>query len=517
MANATDTSGLQGDGAAGDDQHENEDEGGWRNALESVADGLAFSIIGRIVIMGVGFLLNLVLTRTLGVALYGVFTFGQKLVTTIVLFSNFGADVSVMKFLSANTDDPDYQRRILGVSYLTTIVVGGAIAVALFVAAPTVNTWTLADPRFEAALRVFAFAIPLQGLTKIATNSFRGLERAGYQTGMRILPPVCQLSAIGIALALGYSLYGAVVGFTAGTGLAFVLSVSVLLYQTHLRPTFGLSWTEIREFFDFSIPFTFSRAGAILYRRTDIFMVGLLLTSSAVGLYNVALLVGSLIAMPLGGLNQLFPSVASRLHADGKRDTLESVYTTVTRWSITASLPIAAPLVVFPDEMLGIFGAEFVAGTTVLVVFAAGQIINAAAGPSNDVLTMTDHQYLVMVNHWVFGALNIALNYVLILEIGVVGAAIATATVLGLLNVTRVLEVWYLEDLFAYTRLLWKPCFAIVVATAAMLACRPLASGLVLLLGGGFVGVLVYAGVLLALGIDDRDREVASRYVSFVD
>lgn len=509
MANATDNSGVEVESTA------EEDDGSWRDALGSVADGLAFSTIGKFLIMGVGFLLNLLLSRALGVSLYGIFTFGQKLTTTILLFTNFGSDVSVMKFVSANTDDPAYQRRVLGMSYLTTLLVGGTIAIGLFVAAPVIDAWTLSDPRFVTALRVFAIAIPFQGLTNIAVNSFRGLERAGYQTGMRALTPCCQLAAIAVAIALGYGLLGAVTAFTVGTALAFSVSLTILVWRTHLHPVLGMSWDEIREFFDFSVPFTFSRAGAILYRRTDIFMVGLLLTSSAVGIYNIALLVGSLITMPLGGLNQLFPSVASRLHADGHRETLATVYTTVTRWSITAALPIAAPLLVFRSEMLSVFGAEFVAGSLVLVVFAAGQLVNAAAGPSNDVLTMTDHQYLVMVNHWIFGLANIALNYVLILRYGVIGAAIATSTVLALLNLLRVFEVWYLEGLFAYSRRLWKPLLAIGVATAALYACRTVADGLVLLVGGGIVGVLTYAAVLLALGIDDRDREVASRYVSF--
>lgn len=516
MANAdhsgTAESGQRESSPSGDDS-----EASWRGAIGSVADGLAFSTVGKFLIMGAGFGLNLLLTRGLGVALYGVFAFGQKITTTILIFTNFGSDVSVMKFVAANTDDPDYQRQILGVSYLTTLVVGGIIAVGLFLAAPVLNDWTLADPRFETVLRLFALTIPFQGLVNIAINSFRGLERAGYQTGIRALPAVCQVLSVAVALALGLSLYGIVAAFTLGTGLAFAISLSVLLRRTHLYPTLGLSRAQIKEFFDFSVPFTFSRAGAILYRRTDVFMVGLLLSASAVGVYNVALIVATLISVPLTGLNQLFPSVASRLYADGDRETLAAVYTTVTRWSITASLPIALPLIVYREAMLSIFGTEFVAGAMILLAFAVGQLVNVSAGPSNDVLTMTDHQYLVMVNHWTFGVLNIVLNYVLIVRMGVVGAAVATAFVLAMLNVARVVEVWYLEGLFAYTRRLWKPVVAIAIATVAMLAIRDVVSGMVALLGGGAIGVLVYAAVLLALGIDDRDREVANRYVSFGD
>jgi hypothetical protein len=40
--------------------------------------------------------------------------------------------------------------------------------------------------------------------------------------------------------------------------------------------------------------------------------------------------------------------------------------------------------------------------------------VNALAGPSNDILTMTDHQYVVLINHWGVGLFNVMLNFLFI-------------------------------------------------------------------------------------------------------
>ena len=488
----------------------------WYDSVQSVADGIAFDVAGKVFITALGFALNLILTRALGATIYGVYTFGRQIVMVVLLFTNLGTDVSNMKFIAANTDDLPRQQRILGLSYVTTLVVSILVAVGLYVAAPFISTWTLQDPQFVSALRVFALGIPFYGMTKIAITTFRGLERAGYQTVIKVVNPLTQLVAIGGAILLGADLIGIVWAFVAATVAAFLISLAVVLSQTNLRPVLGRDTSEAREFFNFSLPFTLARAGGVIYRRTDVFMIGILLASStAVGIYNIALLIGSVITMPLVGINQLFPSVASRLHANDDHDVLESVYTTITRWSITASLVIAAPIFIYRETFMGLFGEEFVAGATLLAVLAAGQLVNAAAGPSNDVLTMTDHQYLVMVNHWVFGVMNVVLNVVLITEYGVIGAAIATAVVLGLLNMVRVVEVWYLVGMFAYTRRLWKPVVATGAAIVALVACQAVLSGLPLLVIGSTAGVVAYGLGLLALGFDDRDREFARRYVPF--
>ncbi|WP_458206678.1 flippase [Haladaptatus sp. NG-SE-30] len=483
-------------------------------SVRSVTNGALFYIVSYGATTLLGFVLNIVLTRGLGPAFYGMFVYGKRIVSALLMFVNLGSDVSSIKYLSANKDDHEYQNRMLGLSFVTTFVGSIVVGLLLFVFAPSVNNATLDEPLFTQVLQVFALVIPFKAMTKIATCSFKGLELPRLQALNQILGSVLQLSVIAVAILVGYSLFGVTVGFMIAGVLLFFFSLGLLWTRTHLRPSWPTDRDESIEFYNFSIPLTISRTGSLLYNQIDIFMIGFFLTSADVGYYNIATLLSGIIAIPLVGFNQLFPSVASRLYADDNYEALQSISQIITRWSITISLILAVPIFLYRYEILVLFGKEFSAGATILSLFVLGTLVNAAAGPSNDILTMTDHQYVVLLNHWLFGIANVVLNYYFIQMFGLIGAALATANVLALVNITRVLEVWILEDIFTYSNKIWKPISAIALAAPVMYLCQFVLSGVSLLVAGGAIGVVTYAAILYAFGIEQRDKEIIRYYVT---
>lgn len=483
------------------------------DSLRSITDGASLFLVANLIVNAVKFALSLVLARGLGAELYGLFALGRKISSTVLSVSTLGSDVATIKFVSGNREDQQYQRQIFGLSVVTALVASTVATVGLWTFAPNLNALTLDHPDFTTALRVFALAIPLQAATRVVTSCFKGLEMPVQKSAVEALIPLVRLVAIVVAVLLGTSLLGVVGGFALGTLLALGFAVSLLRSSTHFTPKWGLDREGVKEFYDYSVPLTFSRAGSILHKRIDVFMIGFFLAASDLAVYNVGMVLAGIIAIPLAGFNQFFPPVASRLYSEDDIETLESVFRLVTRWSITVGVLLAGPILVYRSELLSLYGSEFQAGGIVLVLFVAGQLINAASGPSNDVLEMTGHQYVVLANHWALAVANAALNYVLIQSHGIVGAAVATAGVLAATNLARVLEVWYLEDLFAYSRKLWKPLAAGGVSAAVMVLARSHLSGLPLVVGGSAAGGLAFLVVLYATGIERRDREFVVEYV----
>lgn len=486
----------------------------WLTSARSVADGALLHFGSNLVTKSAKFLLNFLLTNALGAAGYGVYAFGQRIAKASLRFTDLGTGVALTKYLSANLDDAEFQDGVLLVASLTTAVVSVLAGALLFVTAARVNALTLDAPAFTTVLRLFAVAIPFLSMTRLASTTFRGLEMPLQKNVVRTLIPVVRLVVVGTAVLAGFGLVGASVGFGLASALTFLLAAYVVLSRTGVRPAAALALAEVKAFYNYAIPLSASKTGRLLYNQVDVLMVGLFLTASDVGIYNVALLLAGTITIPLAGFNQLFSPVASRLYSDDDVPTLEAIYAAVTRWTITVTLFGASALLVYRREVLALFGDAFTEGAVVLTLLVGGHLVNASVGPSNDVLTMTNHQYVVMVNHWGFGALNAVLNYAFILEFGLVGAALATASVLGALNVVRLLEVWYLEGLFAYTRRLWKPVVAAACATSVMLVGGTLLSGPVVLVGGGGLGGLTYAALIYGLGIEQQDRRLARNYLA---
>lgn len=480
-------------------------------SLQSITRGASLFVVGKILLDVLKFLLNAALTRALASSLYGVFAYANTLLVIALVFTNLGSDNSLVKYVPQYEDDERKQRLMVGLAYLTSFVASFVVAGALFLLAPLITQFTLEEPLLTDVLRLFSVLLIFDTLVKVLTSTFRSLERLEYQVLVRqIARPTARLIAVVAALAVGLSFYGVMASLVVASVVTFLLALGIFLSRIRirpaLRPALG-SRSDVLEYYNFSIPLLLKDTGAILRRRIDVLMVGFFLSSTAVGIYNVSLLVAGLLGIPLAAFNQLFPPVASRLYANGDLEDLDTLYGIVTRWVFTMTLFLAITVALYRTEILSLFGPEFVAGAAVLVFFVLARVLSNGVGPAGYLLMVSEHQYVLLGNQWVFGVLNVAANYVFIMEFGLVGAAVATATVNGVNNVARLLEIWYLEGLFPYSRSFLKPIFAGVGAGGAMYGVSLYASGFAAVVGGCVVGVVSYAGLLAALGVEQEDKE----------
>ena len=486
------------------------------SSIRSVARGASVFFVGTGINNVQRFLINLLLTRTLGTTLYGVYTYGTTLMAVSSVFTNLGTNQSLLRFIPEYEDDPANQNRIIGLASLTTLVASIVVAAVAFVAAPVITDLTLDNPMMTDVIRLFAIALPFRELGETIGMVFQSIEMQGHQmltssVGLQVF----RLAAIAVAIALGATFIGIIAAMVVAWVLAFGFGLLLLFSRTSFRPTFGKSSKdELVEFYDFSVPLTLTQAGSVLQSRVDILMVGFFLSGSAVGIYNVAAVLSRFLSMPLTGFSQLFPPIASGLYARGEIAELESMYSQITRWSFTLSLLPSIAVMIYADEALSIFGEEFAAGSGVLILFVLAQLTNAGVGPSGYVLMMTNHQYLSMIDEWGLGVSNVVFNYFFITNFGIIGAALATAGTSAVINLLRIGQVWYTEGLVPYSLAFGKPVIAGVVAAVVMYACTMFLSGFVLLVVGSALGTVAYAGVIFAAGIETEDREFFAELIS---
>ncbi|GKZ16215.1 flippase [Haladaptatus sp. T7] len=499
------------------------------SSLKSVSRGASFFMAGKGLDNALRFLLNWVLVRGLGGVLFGAYTLGLVILTFAQVFTNLGTNQAIMKFVPMYEDDPEKRQRMLGLSYLTSLVAGVAIGILIYLLAPWLTGYVepAYRPYFTDVVRLFAFLLPLNTLMSCFESVFKSLEIPEYQVAIRnVLIPFVRVVSVGIALLLGAALIGTVAATVVAMCITFCLAVWLVMTRADIAPTFrGASRSELVEFYDFSLPLTLNHAGQVLANKVDLLMVGFLAsayitTKDAVGIYKIATVLGGILLLPLSGFNQLFPSIASRLYNDDKMDDLEALFRRVTRWTFTLGLFPAIGAAIYARELLVVFSDSFAQqGVGVLLLFVVAQLANASVGPSGYVLMMTDHHYLTVANQWLLGICNVVLNYLFIREYGLIGAALATATVIVAINVLRVVEVWYTVGLFPYSRKYVKPLLAGAMTAVAMLGTKSVLTGYVTGIGsptivalvqggvGGLVGLAVFGGALYVLGIEQEDRE----------
>jgi O-antigen/teichoic acid export membrane protein len=206
----------------------------------------------------------------------------------------------------------------------------------------------------------------------------------------------------------------------------------------------------------------------------------------------------------------LLPPIASRLYADDEMTTLNGVYTAVTRLIVTTVVPILAVLVVYGDAVLSTFGPSFTAGYVPLVVYLGGVLVGSAVGATGWLLMMTDHQYARMGLDWLLAVLNTVLTFTFVRAFGLPGAALGTAVAITVQNTIQVFLLRHLEGLWPFDATFLKPLGAGAATVGTMFVVRELTPGLAGVALGLAAGAATYLGALVVLGVNDRDRLVAS-------
>jgi len=134
-----------------------------------------------------------------------------------------------------------------------------------------------------------------------------------------------------------------------------------------------------------------------------------------------------LTSIVLVAVNSILSPKISQMFASNDHDALKNTIQKSTKIIFIASSPVLVTYYLFPDYIMGLFGAEFEVGALALVILAVGQFFNAISGPVGQVLNMTDKEYVLRNTAIIAALLNLILNYILIPQYGINGAAIATA------------------------------------------------------------------------------------------
>jgi O-antigen/teichoic acid export membrane protein len=98
------------------------------------------------------------------------------------------------------------------------------------------------------------------------------------------------------------------------------------------------------------------------------------------------------------------------------------------------ALPLFVVTLVYPEQLLGLFGPEFGAGATVLRILVLAQLINVLTGPVGSVLVMTGGERYALANSLLALGVAVVCAFVLIPRYGLTGAALASALTLSIRN-----------------------------------------------------------------------------------
>jgi O-antigen/teichoic acid export membrane protein len=381
------------------------------------------------------FILAVLLARFLGSVGYGLYALAFSWSTLLGVPAILGLNTFLVRGIAVYEVKEQWSL-MKGLLFRTNQLVfltSTMIAVCGVIAA---LTWF--SPSFRGPFCVAMLLVPLTALTLLRQGAMQAFGRvvSGQVPEYLIRPLLIMVGVVALEL-VGHGALTPTTALGANvTGVAVAFVVGALLLRRALPAALHSVRAEFltREWLRASLPMMLIAGVWMANNNITTLMVGTLDGTRAAGVYSVVQKGAEVIVILLYATNMPLAPAIARLYARGDRVGLEHTTERMARATLLVSVPVAVAFMAFPHIYLDLFGASFQMGATALVILALGQLVNAAAGPSGNILIMTG-QERIAVRGVAAGLLaNVVLAVVLVPPLGVTGGAIAFASSLALWN-----------------------------------------------------------------------------------
>jgi len=472
--------------------------------------GMLFAYISR-------FVFGIVVARMIGAEQWGLYALGLTVATIVSTMALLGLQTGVVRYvpIAVRQRDEAGLWGIIQVSIALPALLGLIFATIVFLLAEPLAKQAFNEPDLEPVLRLISLSIPLAALITIVSSITRGFKQMQYE----VYANNVALSLVKLSLTVGLLIAGlGTMGVVAAHVTASAVTLVLLIYFTHtlfpLNRPLHTARRSSGELLRFSLPVYLARLINTLGGSFETLVLGFLGMTVGVGVYAAALrlsTVGNLFYLSIVAISS---PIISDLHSRGESVQLERFYQTTAKWSVMFNLPVLLTFVLFAEPLLSIFGADFTAGATGLIILAFGSLANAGVGPCGTMINMTGHSKLSFVNSVFFLVTTLGFDLLFIPRWGVTGAALASSLSIALVNILRMLEVFFLFRILPYNWSSLKPVTAGLVATGVtcLINQRLTLNSLMLQVAAG-MSILwgIYVLMVILLKFSEEDRLVLNR------
>ncbi len=398
-------------------------------------------LVVRVAGAGLGFAFNVALARVLGADGLGIYHLSLTFALIASTVGRMGMDPAMLKFGAPSYAAND-GRRVAAVHLMgmgTALVCCGIVAACTFVAADWLALTVYSDPAIAEPLRLMSLALVPFALL----NLYGELLKAGHHQALSSLVQGAALPMVSLLLLFLFaeSIKDASAAATIYLVASTVVCLASYVLWRRTLPSVGSSSTEsikFRDLFVTAMPMYGSAIADVVMTFSDILILGMFATAADVGIYTAAARTALLTRFLLLANSAVAAPRFAALHAANDKEGLARLAVRSTLLTTVASVPLLLIFIVFPEQILSLFGPQFEAGAQVLIVLSIGQFVNAATGPVGYLLNMSGYHRIEGRIAVVGALLTVGLCFALIPFWGIVGAAAANAIATASCNLLRV-------------------------------------------------------------------------------
>lgn len=390
---------------------------------------------------GLAYAMQVALAQLLGVSNYGVFALSWVLAATLGQICCCGFNETANRFLPGYLSVNDLPRARGFLWFARRITLFTATAVAIGVALGVVLAQSWINEVYILPVLLGVLSVPILAYTHLHESV--AISRSHMLAGLTstyILRPLflIVLTALFVLVWHMESATTAMIAFLVAGAMAALLQFVFLSPVIRSEIGKGEMVVEKRFWLVSSLPLFMSQGFFILATSVDVLVLSYFVVPGDLGIYFAA-------AKTVGVLSFIYVavglSITRRLSEASAADDAAAFrqhFNRGRKWMLLPTVVGAVLLLLVAPLLLRIFGAEFVSGTTIVAILLSGVVAQAAGGPLQEALVVTGHQNSVSLIVAMSMLANLLLNVLLIMWLGIAGAAIASSICV----MARVAAMW---------------------------------------------------------------------------
>lgn len=384
----------------------------------------------RVAGAALAYLSQIFLARWMGAHDYGIYSVAWTWIIVLGIFACLGFSASPNRFIPQYTKSGDMPllRGFLLFGRLGALAFGGILA-----AAGMSVVWLLSariDAYYVQPLMIILLALPffaLGGVQDAIARSYDWITLAMFPT--YIWRPLAVPVLVLLLLVVNGEV-NAVQAAAVAVGATWMVAL-YQLFALNRRLNDGISSGPCKidgaTWLAVSFPMLLVEGFLQLIVSADVLMVSFWHAPDEVAVYFAASKTLALVHFVYFAVRAASAHrFAGFMHADDHAG-LAAYVRQATRWTFWPSAAAGAALLLVAPLLLSLFGEGFAAGYPVLAILLIGILARASVGPADALLTMSGQQNICAVIYGATFAVNVCLNLLLIPQLGLKGAALATS------------------------------------------------------------------------------------------
>lgn len=490
----------------------------FEESLEQVIKGATLIFIGTILGRAFSFIGQILVIRSLSPYVFGNIILAYTITSMMGTIMLVGSGRGVSRMLAASSSLQE-EIDIIRSGYLIAILGGVTGSLLIYFGRIHISA-ALDNPEIDRMLipfTLFVLAFPLGRVSIEILRGFKITKRAVIAKDLisRGLP----LATLGLFLAAGVPEMGAIVYWVMFPIVMAI--VGVALFQDQISITTLIqappSGSTLRSLVSFSWPLVFSTILLQLMTKVDVLMLGFFLQADQVGLYRSVVPLMGLTLFFLTSVVFLYQPIATEQFVEEQFDDLRLLYSSVTKWVAVATFPLTVTLILFSEDVIRIvLKEEYLGATLVLQILLISTFVRVISGPNGATVQTIDETKIEMVSS-VFGfGTNIVLNTLLIPEMGIEGAAVATLGGFAVYNLIELTWIYLIMQISPFSWSLAKSLVPTAVLAVTVWAVIPdYKVGIITLLVFG-LGMLCIQLLMVVItrSINDVEFEIINRKIN---